>query len=265
VRGVNAIRSQLVLSLFPGIDLLGRGFEDAGFAVVRGPDVLFGGDIRRFHCPRGRFDGIIGGSPCPDFSRARRSAPSGHGDEMLAEFDRVVTESSPRWWLLENVPSCPDVRIDGYSYQRIDIDARDLGASQHRLRHFQFGHASGFFLSLPRPSIHPAGGVPTCLTRPGRDFSRFCRLQGLPADFDLPGFTLAAKYRAVGNGVHVDVARFIASAILRPVPTSAGLCVCGCARPVSGKALAAGPACRKRMERRRRDSAGAMRLRSVTA
>ena len=52
----------LILSLFPGIDLLGRGFEAESFAVVRGPDLLWGGDIRSFHVPPGRFDGIIGGS-----------------------------------------------------------------------------------------------------------------------------------------------------------------------------------------------------------
>jgi hypothetical protein len=31
----------LVLSLFPGIDLLGHGFELEGFCVVRGPDVIY--------------------------------------------------------------------------------------------------------------------------------------------------------------------------------------------------------------------------------
>jgi hypothetical protein len=67
--------ASLVLSLFPGIDLLGRGFELEGFSIVRGPDLIFGGDVRTFSVPRGRFDGVIGGSPCPDFSRARRAPP----------------------------------------------------------------------------------------------------------------------------------------------------------------------------------------------
>jgi DNA (cytosine-5)-methyltransferase 1 len=243
-----------VLSLFPGIDLLGRGFEAAGYCVVRGPDLIFGGDIRTFRVPRGRFDGIIGGSPCPDFSRARRSAPTGNGIEMLGEFRRVVMAAAPAWWLLENVPGCPDVRIAGYSHQRIDIDARDLGLAQRRLRHFQFGHASGFLLALARPSARiAASGVATCLASQsgGRDFGSFCELQGLPRSFDLPSFTLSAKYRAVGNGVHVDVARFIARAVASPVRGDARLCSCGCARPVTGKARSAGPACRKRIERKR--------------
>lgn len=61
----------LVLSLFPGIGLLDMAFEEAGFCVVRGPDLLWGGDIRRFHPPAGRFDGVIGGPPCQAFSRLR--------------------------------------------------------------------------------------------------------------------------------------------------------------------------------------------------
>lgn len=70
-------QSQLVLSLFPGIDLLGKGFEAEGFCVIRGPDLLFGGDVREFHVPANRFDAIIGCPPCPDFSKARRSAATG--------------------------------------------------------------------------------------------------------------------------------------------------------------------------------------------
>jgi hypothetical protein len=37
---------QLVLSLFPGIGLLDLAFEEEGFCVVRGPDLLWGGDVR---------------------------------------------------------------------------------------------------------------------------------------------------------------------------------------------------------------------------
>lgn len=51
-----------VLEVFPGLSLLGRAFEEAGFCVVRGPDILWGGDVRRFHVRRG-FDGLIGGPP----------------------------------------------------------------------------------------------------------------------------------------------------------------------------------------------------------
>ncbi|MFZ2407129.1 MAG: DNA cytosine methyltransferase, partial [Methylobacter sp.] len=83
----------LVLSLFPGIGLLDRAFEDLGFCVVRGPDLIFGGDIRRFSVPAGRFDGVIGGPPCQDFSKARRDDPTGQGMEMLYHYKRIVMEA----------------------------------------------------------------------------------------------------------------------------------------------------------------------------
>lgn len=264
----SGVLSQLVLSLFPGIDLLGRGFELEGFSVVRGPDLIFGGDVQAFHAPAGRFAGIVGGSPCPDFSRKRRGPPTGQGMAMLGEFERIVKEAQPDWWLLENVPGVPDLHIAGYSHQRMDVDPRDLGIDQPRLRHFQFGHRNGFLLALPRPTARRKGGKPTLLaSRSGqRSFSEFCQLQGLPEDFELPAFTQAAKFRAVGNGVHVDVARLIASAIRCPVSARARLCLCGCARPVKGRARTAGVACRKRLQRKRRncDGSSVSRDRGVT-
>lgn len=129
----------LVLSIFPGIDMLGKGFEEEGFCVVRGPDLIWGGDIRSFHVPPGKFTGIIGGPPCQDFSNARRTAPTGNGLAMLNEFERIVLEASPQWWLLENVERAPDITIDGYITQRLDLNARECGMIQHRRRHFQIG------------------------------------------------------------------------------------------------------------------------------
>jgi DNA (cytosine-5)-methyltransferase 1 len=266
---------QLVLSLFPGIDLLGRGFENAGFCIVRGPDLIFGGDVRAFHVAAGKFDGVIGGSPCPDFSTARRTAPTGDGLAMLAEFRRVVLEAQPAWWLLENVPACPNLTITGYSHQRIDIDARDVGLKQRRLRHFQFGNRDAPALVIGRPVTRKAlPGSRTCMAREGTSMQRrrwpdFCELQGLPRDFELPSFTKAARYRAVGNGVPPPVAELIARAIrsVTELETAAidpsRPCACGCARPVAGRMTFAGPACRKRAQRRRDASSGA-EARAVT-
>src|SRR5262245_51036984 len=145
---------QLVLSLFPGIDLLGRGFEAEGFCVVRGPDLVWGGDVRSFHPPAGKFDGLIAGSPCQDFSRARRAIPpTGEGEELLREFLRVVAQATPAWFLLENVPSVPDVRIEGYTVQRFDLRASECGGRQRRLRHFQFGSREGLVIQPERREV----------------------------------------------------------------------------------------------------------------
>jgi len=248
---------QLVLSLFPGVDLLGRGFEAEGFCVVRGPDLIFGGDIRDFNPPPDRFDGIIGGSPCQDFSSLRRCPPSGYGLQMLAEFVRCVEQARPDWFLLENVPGVPDINPNGYAVQRFDLRANEFGLAQQRLRHFQFGSLRNQVLVLDRPSRGPVSQPIATATEGGkmgrRDWSDFCALQGLPP-LTLENFTLSARYRAVGNGVPFPMARFVARAILGQLPAgSIRLCACGCGRRVEGKALSAEPACRKRIERKRRD------------
>ncbi len=76
--------SQLVLSLFPGIGLLDMAFEEEGFCIVRGPDVLWGGDIRRFHPPAGQVDGVIGGPPCQRWSRLANIVRAVHGEDSVA-------------------------------------------------------------------------------------------------------------------------------------------------------------------------------------
>jgi DNA (cytosine-5)-methyltransferase 1 len=248
-----------------------------GFCVVRGPDLLWGQDIRAFNVPPDRFDGIIAGSPCQDFSKARRSAPSGAGEQLLEEFRRLVTESQVTWWLLENVPTVPDVRpINPYTIQRFDLSTRECGGKQSRLRHFQFGFKTGGPLIVDRDD--PDRGredhitlAPCCMASEGsrsdrRSFADFCELQGLPRNFDLPGWSIKFKYSAVGNGVPIYMARVIARSVKNRSESQpdAKICICGCGRRVTGKKRAATPACRKRLERRRRDSPGFYDSRRIT-
>lgn len=139
----------LVLSLFPGLELLDRAFRAEGFCVVAGPDRLLGGDIREFHAPAGRFDGVIGGSPCQSFSalanlvRAKGLEP--RFGNLVPEFERVVEEAAPLWFLHENVPRAPIPRPAGYAVQPFtvcnsSIEGEDgLGQEQERVRTFTFG------------------------------------------------------------------------------------------------------------------------------
>lgn len=89
----------VVLSLFPGIGLLDMAFEAEGFTVVRGPDVLWGGDVHTFHPPAGVFDGVIGGPPCQAFSTlANLVRAKGHEPRfgnLIPEFERCVAEAAP--------------------------------------------------------------------------------------------------------------------------------------------------------------------------
>ena len=157
-----AAATQLVLSLFPGIDLLGMAFRAAGMRVVSGPDLITGGRIEDFHGIAGRFDGIIAGPPCQDFSCARRNVPpSGYGLHCLRELLRVIVECEPIWWLVENVPGVPDLAIDGYGVQRLDVTDAEFSGRQLRRRHIQFGHRAGWIIRPERRnSVTPAVSRP---------------------------------------------------------------------------------------------------------
>lgn len=110
---MNEHNRELLLSLFPGADLFGRGFEELGWCVVRGPDVLWGQDVRLFTPARHAFQGVFGGSPCQEFSSSFRGETTGYGIEMMNEFVRCVVEASPVWFLHENVARVPDLVVPG--------------------------------------------------------------------------------------------------------------------------------------------------------
>jgi DNA (cytosine-5)-methyltransferase 1 len=253
-RSARAVRdTPLVLSLFPGLGLLDMAFEEAGFCVVRGPDLLWGGDIRRFHVPAGRFDGVIGGPPCKAFSALVHIVRAVHGEgsvaeNLIPEFERVVREAAPKWFVMENVPRAPMPRHEAYHIRDTILNNRWLGEDQNRVRRFSWGTAISLGMSrmlsietaaLESPRWEPA----VCSTAGGRRASvaiggsgkskgnqkrgaggllrnrtvaEGCVLQGLPADFlaDSP-LTVQGKREAIGNGVPLPMGRAIAKAVKR--------------------------------------------------
>jgi len=260
--------AKLVLSLFPGVDLFGEAFRLAGCSVVTGPEKLFGRDIRDFHGVPGRFDLVIGGPPCQDFSSSRRGPPSGLGVEMLRHFLRIVAECDPPAFVLENVPRVPDARLDGYQVQRFDLWDAECGGRQLRCRHFQYGDRRGWICRPKRQPVTPRGTVRGAVTRQvavamasqpwqnGRSFRDHCRAQGLPGSFRAPGLRKRALWWAIGNAVPLGMGLVAAEAVLAAGPRDhAADCLCGCGRLVSPRAVTATAACRKRMERLRRGGA----------
>lgn len=215
--------NQLVLSLFPGIGLLDRAFEEEGFTVVRGPDCLWGGDIRSFHPPAGKFDGVIGGPPC------KGESPLAHlngkpGLSLRQEFLRVVHEAQPSWWVMEAVRRHPAPHV-------LVLNNRWLGEDQSRKRFFHSNldlarRVEVAPLESPRfkyAVLAGHGGAEGSVTRRMATYpwEEMCELQGLPGGFDLPGFTRQAKREAIGNGVPLPMGRAVARAVRAAVGPSA--------------------------------------------
>jgi len=227
----------LVLSVFPGIDILGRAFEESGFCVVRGPDVIWGGDVKSFHPPAGVFQGVIGGPPCKKFSSwSAVNKHLGHpeAENLIPEFERVVLEAKPLWFLMENVRQAPKPSIDGYTVYDYLFDNRWAGGQQRRRRRFSFGSLEGWKLTL-EPALLEDPKVIRCVTasdgeraghgcdpnfRPGTLSAQYLSIddaleaQGLPRGYlkHCP-FTKEGKYRVVGNGVPLPMGRVFARAI----------------------------------------------------
>lgn len=241
--------SPLVLSLFPGIGLLDMAFEQEGFCVVRGPDLLWGGDVKRFHPPAGKFEGVIGGPPCQLFSQMRHLNPLAglkHGN-LIPEFERVAFEAQPLWFIMENVMDAPRPVVDGYLVRVERIRDVWVGGETTRLRRFNFGTRDGLHLPIEVLALHRtdagpavlAGGggrrIPVAVGGSGRrkktlddgravqcgphngkraSWADLCGAQGLPIDYlhDAP-FTRTGKDHAIGNGVPLPMGRAIAKAV----------------------------------------------------
>ena len=243
----------------PGIDLLGYAFKLEGFCVVQGGDVIFGGDVRTEHYPPGKFDGIISGPPCQAFSQLRHIIKAtGHRPSfgnLIPEFERVVAEAQPGWWLMENVKDAPLPVVPGYGAWSTLLNNRQLGQRQNRVRRWTFGvpgphytvlmietqlwehpefehtatcgHA-GTLARVDRRRAGKPGSVreyrtgTACLGQNFKTnwaFRELKRKQGLPESFDLPGMTVAAKCKAVGNGVPMAMGQALAKAVLAAMKT----------------------------------------------
>lgn len=213
-------KMQLVLSLFSGVGLLDKAFKEQGFCVVSAGDLITGQDIRDFTGTKNKFNGIIGGSPCQDFSTLKRNKGT-YSFEMLNEFLRIVEECEPDWYLLENVKGVPNVTdryknnvtvLHDYSHQRLDIN-QGWYDDYSRLRHIQFGSKNDLYLNIPRGTMNNI--ISGCaLASDDRSFKELCHIQGLEDNYDLPDFNVKGKKKAVGNGVPLSIGRVLAKEVL---------------------------------------------------
>ena len=242
----------LVLSVFPGIDILGLGFEMEGFVVVRGPDPMWGRlhDVRRFHPPAGVFNGVIGGPPCQAHSKLAAVVQARYGEgavaaDLIPEFARIVREAHPAWFLMENVPDAPAPEVSGYAIHSFTLNLRHLDAGnglghvQHRQRRFWFGVPGTRLVDLrsflpyavlESPHFAPAVLASGAFKGRRRGHIRLnakrgpsratvqegLELQGLPRDFfEGTPFTVKGQQTLIGNAVPLPMARALARAVRR--------------------------------------------------
>ena len=248
----------LILSTFTGLGLLDSGFKKNGFCTVSAGDIMWAQNICDFTGVKGKFDGVIGGSPCQDFSKARRVPPSGNGLAMIEQFKRIVLECAPAFYLLENVPAVPDVIVPGFKWQRFGLCPTMLGYSQRRLRHFQYGYRTGSFLQLDNMLSIETKNSTVLASDTSISFQKACELQGIENVSDLSAFTVKNRYKLVGNGVHVGVAEYVARKIKEALMTdeihlldNSRFCKCNCGRRVYGRQKYYDVACRQRAFQRK--------------
>lgn len=221
------MKPQVVLSLFPGADLFGRAFEELGFCVVRGPEKLLGQDIRDFHVPAGRFDGVIGGPPCQGFSTARGRSVSRTGN-LIPEFVRLIEEAEPSWFVMENlVTAVSSISVPG-DWPFVRVRDWDCGGYTKRRRCFWVGPAEMIFY-LQTPPLLPGKPEPSLLATDGRrgasmawknsghplvSIERACCLQGFPGLFSRRRFmTKEFAVHLLGNGVPRAMGLYVARAV----------------------------------------------------
>lgn len=157
-------------SLFSGIGGFDLGFEKAGLQCrwqvendiscqvileKHWPDVKRFGDIREITGKEMEpVDVICGGFPCQDLSVAgRRVGLSAARSGLFYELLRIVSETRPRWFIIENVPGLLSSNQGrdmgavigslaklGYGIAWRVLDAQYFGVPQRRRRVFIAGH-----------------------------------------------------------------------------------------------------------------------------
>lgn len=180
-----------VISIYSGAGGLDLGFKRAGFDIVLSSDHwdvacetlnvngfkdticddIANIDFKKIHKKYGEIDGVIGGPPCPPFSKSRfyltsknRGMDDIDGANSLANFVRCLKETKPKFFLFENVygftfkphKSSLDFLINetkklGFNPTYKVINTADFGVPQTRERFICIGLLNASF-EFPDPT-----------------------------------------------------------------------------------------------------------------
>ncbi|TAU02713.1 DNA cytosine methyltransferase [Rhizobium ruizarguesonis] len=114
----------------------------------------------------GRIDGLFGGPPCQGFSSIGLRQPDDHRRELLRHFFRLVLETEPSFFIMENVPGlwhgenrrelleCIGTVDERYHVAPpMILNATDFGAATKRSRLFVIGTRKGLCDPLSHADI----------------------------------------------------------------------------------------------------------------
>ena len=196
----------------------------------------------------------MGGPPCQAFSQlvhlVRANGYEPRFGNLIPEYERVVSEAQPDWFLMEEVPAAPLPIAPGYIVHSYLLDNRWVGGEQSRRRRISFGTRDGRPLDIEWSPLEPVteyepamsgngfrrvnqavlgsgDSVPVKIgsngkvkitfgSRQRRSLGDLLTLQGFPSDLldDVP-LTLSGKQQAIANGVPAALGRALARAIKR--------------------------------------------------
>lgn len=184
------------------VETLRANLKDAVEVIPRDIRTVSGAEIlARLNLGVGDVDLVAGGPPCQRFSTAGRNRREPVRDlvceSLLSEFARIVEETLPRYFLIENVPQiltsalCPGVRRServiewlaeraarlGYSVTWGVVNAADYGVPQLRFRAIIVGTRLGGPVAYPPRTHHH---VPTAHRRAWVTFAE--AMEGLRED-----------------------------------------------------------------------------------
>lgn len=224
---------ELVISLFPGADLLSKPFEADDRCIVRGPDLLTGGNIVDFHLPANTFAGMIGGPPCLAYSRATFLANLPHDTHVdyIPDFVRLWFETGKPWVVMENVPEAEKCLAIPQEWNKVILRDWDCGGKTIRRRAFwtwpfavptlppRDGEDDAFGLVVAsghRASAYGTMGMATGTFLPGTsDIDEVGLVQGFPelGEYYMKlGLSKKFAWRLLGNGVPLAMGKHVAKA-----------------------------------------------------
>jgi DNA (cytosine-5)-methyltransferase 3A len=142
-----------VLSLFDGCSCGRVALERAGIPVDKYyasevdkyaiqiskknyPDIEHIGDVRDLDAKNLEIDLLLGGSPCQGFSFAgKRLNFDDPRSKLFFEYVRILKETKPKWFLLENVrmnQASQDVISEALGVQPVEIDSARVSAQSRK-------------------------------------------------------------------------------------------------------------------------------------